>query len=249
MLMASTGLDLPLLPSAEQIRRRMFARVRRGFDPDQVRDYLLQIADQIETLEAEVREARLLTETAPSQPAPVERDPVGEMADRIADIVRTAERHAQERRSEIDEESRTILGEARAEADRIRLDAQSRAEEVRQEGSDMLSRARAEADRALGTLTSRRSDLIEQFRAMRERLLGIAGDLEAVVEPDDDDEDDHEEDSQSSEGPVARLFPADGGRHRTDETGPSWTPPDTVNLNIPDLSTAGADEDQDKHDR
>ena len=56
----STRLDLPLLPSAEQIRRRMFARVRRGFDPDQVRDYLLQIADQIETLEGEVREARLL---------------------------------------------------------------------------------------------------------------------------------------------------------------------------------------------
>ena len=31
-------LDLPLLPSAEQIRRREFATVRRGYDPDQVRE-------------------------------------------------------------------------------------------------------------------------------------------------------------------------------------------------------------------
>jgi DivIVA domain-containing protein len=243
--MASTGLDLPLLPSAEQIRRRMFARVRRGFDPDQVRDYLLQIADQIETLEAEVREARLLSETPPSQPAPVERDPVSEMADRISDIVRTAERHAKERRSEVEEESRTILAEARAEADRIRLDAQSRAEEVRQEGSDMLSRARAEADRALGSLSSRRSDLLEQFRVMRDRLLDIAGDLGTVVDPDDDDDDEHE---GGSEGPAARLFSSDGGRQRSEEAASSWSSPDTVNLNILDLSPAGADEEPEKRE-
>jgi len=43
-------LDLPLLPNADQIRRRMFATVRRGFDPDQVREYLKQVADQVENL-------------------------------------------------------------------------------------------------------------------------------------------------------------------------------------------------------
>ena len=165
----STRLDLPLLPSAEQIRRRMFARVRRGFDPDQVRDYLLQIADQIETLEGEVREARLASETPSTPPAPMERDPVSEMSERIADIVRTAERHSQERRAEVEEESRTILSEARAEADRIRLDAQSRAEELRQESNDMLAHARSEADRALGSLAVRRQDLVEEFRTMRSR--------------------------------------------------------------------------------
>ncbi|MDP9295834.1 MAG: DivIVA domain-containing protein [Actinomycetota bacterium] len=237
--MSSTGLDLPLLPSAEQIRRRVFARVRRGFDPDQVHDYLLQIADQIETLEEEVREARLVSEQAPSQPAPVQRDPIGEMADRIADIVRTAERHAQERRAEIEEESRTILAEARAEADRIRLDAQSRAEEVRQEGSDMLARARAEADRALGSLSSRRQDLVEQFRAMRERLLGIAGDLGTVVEREDEEE---ESDGAEARG-VAGLFSPGRSRERSGGGTALWTSTDTVNLNIPDLSPAGSDEE------
>jgi DivIVA domain-containing protein len=43
----ATEIDLPFLPSAAQIRRREFASVRRGYDPDQVRDYLAQVAEQV----------------------------------------------------------------------------------------------------------------------------------------------------------------------------------------------------------
>jgi DivIVA domain-containing protein len=236
--MASTRLDLPLLPSAEQIRRRMFARVRRGFDPDQVHDYLMQIADQIETLEDEVREARLTAEAPEPQPAPVQRDPVSEMADRISDIVRTADRHAQERRAEVAEESRTILAEARAEADRIRLDAQSRAEELRQESSDMLSRARAEADRALGSLAVRRQDLLEEFRMMRERLLGVANDLEAVVDDDDDENSDESSDEAGGPPPV---------KHDRSSGNGIWDSNDTVRL--PVLSPTAAEDDEEPRER
>ena len=59
----ATDIDVPFLPSAAQIRRREFASVRRGYDPDQVRDYLSQVAEQVEMLEQEVRETKL-------QPAP-----------------------------------------------------------------------------------------------------------------------------------------------------------------------------------
>ena len=59
----ATDIDVPFLPSAAQIRRREFASVRRGYDPDQVRDYLAQVAEQVEMLEQEVRETKL-------QPAP-----------------------------------------------------------------------------------------------------------------------------------------------------------------------------------
>ena len=62
--MSATELDLPLLPSAEQIRRREFATIRRGYDPEQVRDYLGQVAAQVETLERQLREARLEAESA-----------------------------------------------------------------------------------------------------------------------------------------------------------------------------------------
>src|SRR5436190_7505357 len=61
-------LDLPLLPSAEQIRRREFATVRRGYDPDQVREYLQGVAGQVETLERELRERR----KTPPSPSPGE---------------------------------------------------------------------------------------------------------------------------------------------------------------------------------
>ena len=65
--MTPTELDVPLSPSAEQIRRRMFASVRRGFDPDQVRDYLEQIAEQVEKLEKDLKGARLQTEAAKAE--------------------------------------------------------------------------------------------------------------------------------------------------------------------------------------
>ena len=55
--MPSSDLDMPLLPSAEQIRRREFATVRRGYDPQQVRAYLTSIANQVGTLERELKRA------------------------------------------------------------------------------------------------------------------------------------------------------------------------------------------------
>ncbi len=36
----SSDLDLPVLMSAEHIRRREFVAVRRGYDPTQVREFL-----------------------------------------------------------------------------------------------------------------------------------------------------------------------------------------------------------------
>ena len=110
-----TDLDLPLLPSAEQIRRREFATIRRGYDPDQVRDYLHQVAAQVETLEREVRDARLgrakideatspagaAAETEPK--APIEgEDAYDALAKRFSTLIATADR-----------ESQKILGDAK----------------------------------------------------------------------------------------------------------------------------------------
>ena len=42
--MSATELDLPVLASADQIRRREFVTIRRGYDPDQVREFLQRVA-------------------------------------------------------------------------------------------------------------------------------------------------------------------------------------------------------------
>ena len=133
--METSDLDLPLLPSAEQIRRREFASVRRGYDPEQVRDYLIQVAAQVETMEREMRggvdqlPARppgigALAEIADEPDAgDVSENPYERVARRFAVVFETADAEAEEILSKARDEATRALTEARAEADRVRLDA------------------------------------------------------------------------------------------------------------------------------
>lgn len=175
--MPTSDLDLPLLPSAEQIRRREFATIRRGYDPDQVRDYLESVAVQVESLEKDLKDARLEAGSRAVQPPAVpipaapESDPYERISQRFAGLLATADREASR-----------IVDEANTEADRIRVDAQSNAEAAKQEGSEALDSAREEADRVLAGLSARRETLVGQLQEMQSRLLGVAKDLETVIE-------------------------------------------------------------------
>lgn len=181
--MNATELDLPLLPSADQVRRREFATVRRGYDPDQVRDYLYAVANALETLEHRLRETKLELETALRLQQEPRRDPYEELASRFAELLRNADQQAERIMQEAKEQYRRMIEEARSEADRIRLDAQARAEQARQESQDALQRARDEADRMLSGLAERRRSVVEQLRHMQERLLDVARELEVTIEP------------------------------------------------------------------
>jgi len=132
--MSSTELDMPLTPSADQIRRREFVSVRRGYDPEQVRTYLTQVGDQVEKLEEQVRvagaqaaealqakaEAEVAAEARQLEapPASTKEDIYTELSERMADMLRTAERHAEDVRKEADEECAKMVAEARAAAAR-----------------------------------------------------------------------------------------------------------------------------------
>jgi DivIVA domain-containing protein len=198
--MSATELDLPLLPSAEQIRRREFATIRRGYDPEQVRHYLGQVAAQVETLERQLREAKLEAESAaaptvisetdhatesadPNEVAPP--DPYEEFASRLGELIRAADGQANKIVGEAEAEANRQVAEARAEADRIRTDAQSRAEEARQQGDEVLTKARLEAERVLSTLSTRRGHLVDQLQQMQSRLLGVAQEQESALEHGD----------------------------------------------------------------
>ncbi len=197
-------LDLPLLPSAEQIRRREFATVRRGYDPDQVREYLGQVATQVETLEKGLREAKMQAEakgltpgealagkmagettTAPAAapPAPVTtEDAYARLTARFGRMIESADKEATAVVDEAKGDASQILEEARSEADRVRLDAQSRAEEARQQGNEALTKAKVEADQILGSLATRRESLVGQMQEMQSKLLSVAKDLEAAMD-------------------------------------------------------------------
>jgi DivIVA domain-containing protein len=198
-----SDLDLPLLPSAEQIRRRQFATVRRGYDPDQVHDYLNQVALQVEALEGELREQRLAPTQADEASGAVEAAPVVEappmmpppqpvitgeadteaaaydrISKRFATVLKAADEEAQKLIEQARDEATKLLEDARAEADRIRVDAQANAEEAKTRSSEELQRAKAESDRVLGGLEQRRESLLGQMHEMQSRLLAVAQNLD-----------------------------------------------------------------------
>jgi len=239
-------LDVPLLPNAEQIRRRMFATVRRGFDPDQVRDYLGQVADQVEKLEARLREASMAADAAQAtRVAETQKespDPYAEVAGRVAELLRSADRQAQSLVTEAGSEARRLLEEARAEADRVKLDAQSRAEQARAAGEEALASAKREAEEMLSSLTQRRDALVSDLGKVRKLLMAIAGQLQDVItEPD-------REPPAEERAPAVVPEPAEEPRASTPPTTSRedvevvdpryedlWASPDAVDLDLPDL--------------
>jgi DivIVA domain-containing protein len=260
--MSSTELDLPLLPSAEQIRRREFATIRRGYDPEQVRDYLQQVAAQVETLEGHLREIRLKRDSAPTvipesepeptsvavaEPASPNPDAYDRLADRLAELIRVADGQAEKILSEAQAEATRSLGSARADADRIRTDAQARAEEARQQGDEVLQQAREEAERVLSTLSARREHLVTQLQRMQSRLLGVAQELETALGTETD-EDGATVAATPSGGGTAPAMP---GGPRDDETldpryEDLWVTSDPSALNVADIPAIDIDFDDDE---
>ncbi|HKN80510.1 MAG TPA: DivIVA domain-containing protein [Actinomycetota bacterium] len=180
--MSATNLDLPVLISAEQIRRREFVTIRRGYDPDQVRAYLGQLADQIELMRVLLRDAQAEAQTARRTTAQPRQDPYQQLGERVASVIREADHVAETITSVAHRDAEQVTREARADADRIRTDAQAKAEEARSRAETAVRTAREEADRTIAGLSTRRDALVDQIASMQERLIGVARDLESAMD-------------------------------------------------------------------
>lgn len=180
--MSATNLDLPVLISAEQIRRREFVTIRRGYDPDQVRAYLGQLADQIELMRVLLRDAQADAQTARRTTAQPRQDPYEQLGERVASVIREADHAAEAITGEAHRDAERVTREARADADRIRTDAQAKAEEARSRAEAAVRTARQEADRTIAGLSTRRDALVDQIASMQERLIGVAHDLESAMD-------------------------------------------------------------------
>lgn len=180
--MSATNLDVPVLISAEQIRRREFVTIRRGYDPDQVRAYLVQLADQIELMRVLLRDAQAEAQTARRTTEQPRQDPYQQLGERVASVIREADHAAEAITGEAHRDAERVTREARADADRIRTDAQSKAEEARSRAETAVRTARQEADRTIAGLSTRRDALVDQIASMQERLIGVARDLESAMD-------------------------------------------------------------------
>lgn len=253
-------LDLPLQPSAEQIRRREFATIRRGYDPDQVRDFLLAIGDSVETLEDDLRKAKSSTGplaaqapaagTEPRPPTP-DSDPYEALGKRFAGLLAGADKEAQRLVTEAKAESTRVLTEARSEAERIRVNAQTRAEEARAESLELLEKARAEAERALTGLSSRREALLDQLQTMQTRLLSAADDLAAVIEkPEEAARAGAVSAKTAPKSPAPAAPAAAAPSEEVDPLDPRyedlWVSTDDEAVDIPDLASIELDFDEER---
>jgi cell division septum initiation protein DivIVA len=189
-----------------------FGKVRRGYDPDQVLEYVTRLTDHLDALETEVRRLQgELSQRDADERAGTARDEYEGVGARVADLMRTFDQDVGKLRQDAEAEAERVVAEARikadriqqeaeksrgeaaakaervqakarAEADEIRLDAQSRAEEVRLQATEALAEAKRESERVLSSLSSRHAALMEELRVMRDGMIDITKCIEATIE-------------------------------------------------------------------
>jgi cell division septum initiation protein DivIVA len=161
---------------ARLIREPLFATVKRGYEPRQVLDYLSEVADQVEALQAQIRELESELSTARNQQpseavAPMaEEDPYDGLAAHLAEVMRAFDQDVDRLQEEKKAEAERLLAEARVRSEGILADARARADGIL-----------ADARRVVSGLASRRDALLDDLRTIREHVLGATSDLDEVI--------------------------------------------------------------------
>jgi DivIVA domain-containing protein len=195
--MSILDMDVPGGRRAGYIRSREFATIRKGYDQDQVRQFLEQVAGWFDDLETDVAEARAAAaaqeraDAVQVPPTPAETpagDPYAAVGSHVAEVLRHAEEHAQNIRQEAEQEAQRTLDEARRESISVRARAQEAADEIRQSAQQQADAARREAqeeaDRvrgdAAGALETARVEAERSVAGLSERRNALTAELQAT---------------------------------------------------------------------
>lgn len=176
--MAVSSFPRPDPSSPSSVAQASFGSVRKGFDPSEVREFLGQVAAEMNRLRE--RERQLEQSLLESKDAQLGTERIDDstatrlLGEEAAHILQAARESAGMVKSKAEEGASTILREATDEAARVREeadieaarrrnDAVAQAEEQRssakQQGREMVNEARAYRERVMGELTRRR-DLV-----------------------------------------------------------------------------------------
>lgn len=176
-----------------------FSERRRGFDPDEVANYLAQIDDKIASLRAMASDAIDRAEQAEERVRHLEHTAadearrLDEAPSRAAGILDMAQRTADATVSEARAEADSLLARAREDADRHRLSAEAEAQQVvatarremEQSRAEHLEALRAEIDGLVATRDAVASDIAaleEHLASERDRVRATAAQLTALVD-------------------------------------------------------------------
>ena len=190
-----------------------FATTRRGFDQNEVRDFLRMVAAELGRLQERERFLERELRSAQSNPD-LESVNLDEqtltrlLGEETARVLMTARESASEIRAKAEESAKQMLGEAGSEASRVReeaevevsrrrtdagADAEAEVAMAKQQGREMVNEARAYRERVLSELARRRElarEQIEQLLHGRDRLMQsferariVAVDVVAELQP------------------------------------------------------------------
>jgi vacuolar-type H+-ATPase subunit E/Vma4 len=126
-----------------------FATVWRGFDPDQVLEYVRRLTNQLDALEADVRRLQgelSQRDAGEEEQAPSAHDQYEGVGARVADLMRTFDQDVERLREDAEEEAGRIVAEAKSEADRIHKEAERSRGEAAAKADQVEAKARREAD-------------------------------------------------------------------------------------------------------
>ena len=162
-----------------------FTLVRRGYEPEEVNDHLRQLSVRTDALERQLRDAeaqlsamrRGNDDVWKSAYRTAKDELYGRFAARLSEVLKTADRVADEARTEAEESARASVEQARAEAERLTLESRQQSEELRRGAEEARDRATAERETILRDLESRRDTMIAEVREAADRLSSAVGRL------------------------------------------------------------------------
>jgi DivIVA domain-containing protein len=171
-----------------------FTMARRGFEPEEVREFLRMVAAELARLQEREkfleRELRSAQRQGPSPAVALDEDVVTRLlGEEAARILTTSREAAAQIKSRAEEGASRLLREATDEAQRVREEAEIEAarrrqdtasdteaelQMAKQQGREMVNEARAYRERVLGELARRRELARQQIESLvhgRDRLL------------------------------------------------------------------------------
>lgn len=170
----------------QSIAQASFGVTRKGYDPDEVRRYLADVARALDAAhqQAATMEVRARTALAKLQEA-TQQSPPAEQAETISRTLLLAQRAADEARAEAAAEAESLCAAAAAAAEEVRAAADREAttvlEQARSAAERMVETARVEARRARDEEFLAAESAVQELLARRDFLLADVESLEAHV--------------------------------------------------------------------
>ena len=173
----------------EEISRRTFSTVFRGFDPVEVRTYLSRVADELALMRERYKhlEQQLLQAESKVEHTELDEDALtSALGEESARVLKTAKQAAADIKTKAEENVERLLRQAHAEAERIRhesegvlaqrtKEASEIAESIRQAASDdaasVRARAASEAEAMVDAARERSREMLDEAKALRSKIL------------------------------------------------------------------------------